>query len=71
MKIVYNCERASKEEITWLENNLSYILRGNMSTFREGVMNDYILLRVTLIPKLLEEGTSKSNNTRDCNVLCY
>ncbi|MED2013685.1 hypothetical protein [Bacillus wiedmannii] len=73
MKIAYNGERASKEEVTWFENNLSYILGGkhpakfsifagvyvDMSPFEEGVMSDYIPLRVTPNPKLLEEGTAK------------
>ena len=30
MKIAYNGERASKEEVTWFENNLSYILGENI-----------------------------------------
>ena len=42
-----------------------------MSPFEEGVMSDYIPLRVTPNPKLLEEGTAKEEQYKNCKVLSY
>ncbi|QWI78145.1 hypothetical protein JG486_29180 (plasmid) [Bacillus mycoides] len=70
MKIAYNSERANKEEVTWFENNLSYILGEkhpakfsvfggiyvDMSPFGEGFLTEYIPLGIIPNPALLERG---------------